>query len=71
MTEHSSFATRILYTMLRVGDLDRSIAFYTDALGMTEIRQKRSHRVSERSRRIQNRADRSHQIARQNKQRKA
>ena len=38
MTEHSNFATRILYTMLRVGDLDRSIAFYTDALGMTEIR---------------------------------
>ena len=25
---------RILHTMLRVGDLDRSIAFYTDVLGM-------------------------------------
>lgn len=27
-----------LYTMVRVGDLDRSIAFYRDALGMREIR---------------------------------
>ncbi|WP_390910588.1 VOC family protein [Pseudosulfitobacter sp. SM2401] len=71
MTEHNNFATRILYTMLRVGDLDRSIAFDTDALGMTEIRRKRSHRISERSRRIQYRADRSGQIARQNKQPKA
>ncbi|ULQ45398.1 lactoylglutathione lyase [Flagellatimonas centrodinii] len=26
---------RILHTMLRVGDLDRSIAFYHDVLGMT------------------------------------
>jgi len=30
--------TRILYTMIRVSDLERSIAFYTDALGMTELR---------------------------------
>lgn len=29
---------RILYTMLRVGDLDRSIAFYRDMLGMKELR---------------------------------
>ncbi|MDB5415335.1 MAG: lactoylglutathione lyase [Rubritepida sp.] len=29
---------RYLHTMLRVGDLDRSIAFYTDHLGMREIR---------------------------------
>ncbi len=29
---------RILHTMLRVGDLERSIAFYTDVLGMKEIR---------------------------------
>ena len=28
---------RILHTMLRVGDLDRSIAFYTDVLGMTLV----------------------------------
>ena len=29
---------RQLYTMLRVGDLERSISFYRDALGMTELR---------------------------------
>ena len=29
---------RVLHTMLRVGDLDRSIAFYTDVLGMELIR---------------------------------
>ena len=26
---------RLLHTMLRVGDLERSIAFYTDVMGMT------------------------------------
>ncbi len=31
---------RILHTMLRVGDLDRSIAFYTQVLGMQLIRRK-------------------------------
>ena len=31
---------RILHTMLRVGDLDRSISFYTDVLGMQLLRQK-------------------------------
>jgi lactoylglutathione lyase len=31
---------RILHTMLRVGDLDRSIAFYTKVLGMQEISRK-------------------------------
>lgn len=31
---------RILHTMLRVGDLDRSIAFYSDVLGMKLLRQK-------------------------------
>ena len=30
---------RILHTMLRVGDLKRSIAFYTDVLGMRVLRQ--------------------------------
>ncbi|HEX7600041.1 MAG TPA: lactoylglutathione lyase [Polyangiaceae bacterium] len=29
---------RILHTMLRVGNLDRSLAFYTDALGMRLLR---------------------------------
>ena len=31
---------RMLHTMIRVGDLDRSIAFYTDALGMKLLRRK-------------------------------
>ncbi len=31
---------RILHTMLRVGDLNRSIDFYTEVLGMTLLRQK-------------------------------
>ena len=29
---------RILHTMIRVGDLDRSIAFYTETLGMQLLR---------------------------------
>jgi len=32
----AALPSRILYTMIRVGDLDRSIAFYRDALGMSE-----------------------------------
>jgi len=31
---------RILHTMLRTGDLDRSIRFYTEVLGMQLLRQK-------------------------------
>lgn len=31
---------RLLHTMIRVGDLDRSIAFYTDVLGMQLLRKK-------------------------------
>lgn len=31
---------RILHTMIRVGDLERSIAFYTDVLGMRLLRRK-------------------------------
>lgn len=31
---------RILHTMIRVGDLDRSIEFYTNVLGMTVLRRK-------------------------------
>lgn len=31
---------RILHTMLRVGDLERSIAFYTNVLGMQLLRRK-------------------------------
>lgn len=30
---------RMLHTMLRVGNLEKSIAFYTDVLGMTLLRQ--------------------------------
>lgn len=30
--------TRLLYTMIRVSNLDRSVAFYKDALGMNELR---------------------------------
>ena len=30
---------RILHTMLRVGDLDRSISFYTEVMGMQLLRQ--------------------------------
>jgi lactoylglutathione lyase len=33
-------AMRILHTMLRVGDLDRSITFYTEVLGMKLLRRK-------------------------------
>jgi lactoylglutathione lyase len=31
---------RLLHTMLRVGDLERSIAFYTDVLGMRLLRRR-------------------------------
>ncbi|WP_127470504.1 lactoylglutathione lyase [Thiomicrorhabdus aquaedulcis] len=31
---------RLLHTMLRVGNLEKSIAFYTQVLGMTLLRQK-------------------------------
>ena len=31
---------RLLHTMLRVGDLDKSVAFYRDVLGMQELRRK-------------------------------
>lgn len=31
---------RILHTMIRVGDLERSIAFYTEVLGMRLLRRK-------------------------------
>jgi len=36
--QQSNIPNGILYTMIRVGDLDRSIAFYRDALGMREVR---------------------------------
>ncbi|MBH3436990.1 lactoylglutathione lyase [Pseudomonas citronellolis] len=31
---------RLLHTMLRVGDMDKSTAFYTEVLGMTLLRRK-------------------------------
>ena len=37
---------RILHTMLRVGDLERLIAFYTDVLGMRLLR--KTHRPDQR-----------------------
>ena len=39
---------RILHTMLRVGDLERSIAFYTTVLGMRLLR--RTERPEQRTR---------------------
>jgi lactoylglutathione lyase len=39
---------RILHTMLRVGDLDRSIDFYTRVLGMKLLRRKDYRRVTGR-----------------------
>ncbi len=36
--KQSVIPTRLLYTMIRVGDLDRSVAFYRDMLGMNELR---------------------------------
>ncbi len=38
MTNTANTPSRVLYTMVRVSDLDRSIAFYCDALGMSEMR---------------------------------
>lgn len=38
MNNTANTPSRILYTMVRVSDLDRSIAFYRDALGMSEMR---------------------------------
>ncbi|MBM7067007.1 lactoylglutathione lyase [Actibacterium sp. 188UL27-1] len=36
--DNAPIPNRILYTMLRVRDLDRSLKFYQDALGMYEMR---------------------------------
>jgi lactoylglutathione lyase len=38
MTNPTYFPTRLLHTMLRVGDLDKSIAFYSGLLGMKLLR---------------------------------
>jgi len=36
--QQQEFFMRLLHTMLRVGDLDRSLAFYTEVLGMQQLR---------------------------------
>ncbi len=36
--KQASMPSRILYTMLRVSNLEQSVAFYRDALGMSELR---------------------------------
>ena len=38
MTQPSHFPTRLLHTMLRVGDLEKSITFYSGLLGMKLLR---------------------------------
>ena len=40
LDDRSGRPTRLLYTMLRVRDLDRSLAFYTGVLGMTLFRRR-------------------------------
>ena len=37
---NTAIIMRLLHTMLRVGDLQRSITFYTDILGMSLLRKK-------------------------------
>ncbi len=37
----SILPSRVLYTMFRVSDLDRSVAVYRDALAMQELRRER------------------------------
>jgi hypothetical protein len=39
---------RILHTMIRVGDLDRSIAFYTEILGMQLLRRRTTRKAASR-----------------------
>ena len=39
--------TKLLHTRYRVADLDKTIAFYTDVLGLREIRRHKSPRGSE------------------------
>lgn len=38
---HTSFPTRLLHAMLRVSDLERSISFYTQLMGMRLMRKER------------------------------
>jgi lactoylglutathione lyase len=37
---HEDLTMRILHTMLRVGDLERSLKFYTEVLGMKVLRRR-------------------------------
>ncbi|MST01022.1 MAG: VOC family protein [Pedosphaera sp.] len=42
-----SFAKKLLHTRYRVNDLERTVKFYTEILGLTEVRRHKSPRGSE------------------------
>jgi len=44
---HMSKVTKLLHTRYRVNDLERTVAFYRDVLGLAEIRRHKSPRGSE------------------------
>src|SRR5205814_4335962 len=45
--EHMSKATRLLHTRYRVNDLERTVKFYKEVLGLQELRRHKSPRGSE------------------------
>ena len=46
-SEHMSKAKKLLHTRYRVNDLDKTVNFYKDVLGLEEIRRSKSPRGSE------------------------